>query len=200
MRERDWPALLVAAARRDLETRTRLAGSDALFDGYHPEMEALHLENGALLEQALDALGAWPVRSKYGDEVAGAAFMIAQHAISRPALQRRVLSLLLAAAEQGEINALDVAYLSDRIAVFEGRAQMFGTQFDWDAHGQLSPARVDDVGALDERRVSLGLPPIAETTAQMRAAAAAEGEQAPADLPQRRAAFEAWAKRVGWRS
>lgn len=196
----DFPAPLIAAARRDMETRARLAAGGALFQGYHPEMEAVHLENAALLERAIDALGGWPVRSKYGDEAAGAAFLIAQHAISCPALQRRALALLLDAVAPGDASVLDTAYLCDRIAVFEGRPQLFGTQFDWDERGLLSPALCAEPQALDERRASVGLPPMAETVAHMRANAAAEGERAPPDLAQRRAEFEAWARRVGWRS
>ena len=195
----DWAALLIAAAQRDAQTRARLARTGALFDGYHPEMEAMHLENAALLERAIEAIG-WPGRANVGDEGAGAAFMILQHAISRPNLQRRGLALILEAIPQGQANALDAAYLSDRIAVFEGREQSFGTQFDWDAHGLLSPAPVRDPASVDERRASVGLPPMAETIAHMRAGAAAERERPPADLERRRAEFEAWARRVGWRA
>lgn len=198
--EDEWRARLIAAAQRDYEVRARLARNGALFDGYHPEMEAVHIENARLLEQAIDAIGGWPVRSKFGDDGAGAAFTIAQHAISVPALQRRALALLLDAAEHGEVNVIDTAYLSDRIAVFEGRNQIFGTQFDWDAAGQLSPAPIADLLRVDERRASVGLPPLAEIVAAMRANAAAEGERPPPDLTQRRADFEAWARRVGWRA
>jgi hypothetical protein len=195
----DWAALLIAAARRDATTRARLARTGALFDGYHPEMEAVHLENAALLERAIEAIG-WPGRAKVGDEGAGAAFMILQHAISKPDLQRRGLALILEAIPEGQANPLDAAYLSDRIAVFEGREQRFGTQFDWDAEGLLSPAPIRDPSGVDDRRASVGLPPMAETIAHMRAGAAAERETAPADLQQRRADFEAWARRVGWRA
>lgn len=195
----DWAAQLIAAARNDEATRARLARTGALFDGYHPEMEAVHLENAALLERAIEAIG-WPGRAKVGDEAAGAAFMILQHAISRPDLQRRGLALILEAIPEGQANALDAAYLSDRIAVFEGREQTFGTQFDWDANGLLSPSPIRDPAGVDERRASVGLPPMAETIAHMRASAAAERETAPTDLQQRRADFEAWARRVGWRA
>jgi len=195
----DWSAKLVAAARKDAETRARLASTGELFDGYNAEMEAVHLENAALLERAIDAIG-WPGRAKVGDEGAGAAFMILQHAISRPDLQRRALELILEAIPEGQANALDAAYLSDRIAVFEGGEQTFGTQFDWDADGLLSPAPIRDPAGVDERRASVGLPPMAETIAHMRAGAAAEGQAAPADLEQRRADFETWARRVGWRA
>jgi hypothetical protein len=194
----DWQSQLVAAARRDAETRARLAATGTLFRGYHPEMEAVHLENAALLERAIAAIG-WPGRSKVEDEGAAAAFMILQHAISRPDLQRRGLALILDAVERGDANPLDAAYLSDRIAVFEGREQTFGTQFDWDSNGLLSPAPIRDAHTVDDRRASVGLPPLDEVIAHMRAAAAAESD-APADLAQRRADFETWARRVGWRA
>lgn len=199
MSEPDWRALLIAAAHKDVETRTRLAQSGALFNGYHPEMEAVHNANADLLERVFAALG-WPGRERFGEEGAAAAFLILQHAIGRPALQRRGLALMLDAIPLGQANALDAAYLSDRIAIFEGGEQTFGTQFDWDANGQLSPAPTRDPVHLDERRASVGLPPMTETIAHMRAGAAAEGERAPVDLAQRRAEFEAWARRAGWRA
>jgi len=195
----NWGPLLVEAARRDLETRTRLAASGDLFGGYHPEMEAVHDANAALLRRVFDTIG-WPGRRDYGDDGAGAAFLILQHAIGHPDLQRRGLALILDAIPEGQANPLDAAYLSDRIAIFEGREQTFGTQFDWDANDQLSPAPVRDPETLDERRASVGLPPMAETIAHMRAKAAAEGETAPTDLVKRRADYEAWARKAGWRA
>lgn len=196
----DWRSLLITAAQRDFATRTRLAQTGELFaDGYHPEMEAVHDENAALLTRAFDTLG-WPGRALLGDEGASAAFFILQHAIGHPTLQRRGLALMLDAIEHGQANALDAAYLSDRIATLEGRPQTFGTQFDWDADGLLSPSPIAEPEGVDDRRASVGLPPMAETIAHMRANAAAEGDHAPADLAQRRAGYEAWARRVGWRA
>lgn len=199
MAEPDWRAELIAAARRDAETRARLVASGTLFDGYHPEMEAVHAENAALLERAFNALG-WPGRGKLGDDGAAAAFIILQHAISRPDLQRRGLELMLEAIPLGEANPIDAAYLSDRIAVFEGREQSFGTQFDWNPSGQLAPAPIRDAANVEERRASVGLPPLVDSITEMRARAAAEGELPPSDIERRRAAFEAWARRVGWRA
>lgn len=195
----NWGPLLVAAAQRDLETRARLVENGDLFGGYHPEMEAVHDENAALLARAFDGIG-WPGRRDFGDDGAGAAFLILQHAIGHPDLQRRGLALILDAIPEGQANPLDAAYLADRIAIFEGAEQTFGTQFDWDANGQLSPAPVRDPDTLDERRASVGLPPMAETIADMRANAAAEGDSAPPDLAERRVAYEAWARKAGWRA
>jgi hypothetical protein len=195
----DWRTLLIEAAREDLRVRAELAATGALFEGYNADMERVHLANADLLERAIVAIG-WPTRSKVHDDGAGAAFLIAQHAISRPDLQRRALAFVLDAIPLGEANPLDAAYLSDRIATFEGRPQLFGTQFDWDVNGVLSPSPIADPESVDDRRASVGLPPMAETIASMRANSAAEGETAPADLAQRRADFEAWARKVGWRA
>lgn len=194
----DAKAQLIAAALRDRETRARLAQSGALFDGYNPEMEAVHLENAALLEGVIAALG-WPDRARFGDDGAAAAFLIAQHAISRPDLQRAALAHILDGVERGAASLIDAAYLADRIAVFEGRPQRFGTQFDWDADGALSPAPILAPEGVDARRAEIGLPPMAEAIAAMRAQASAEGAGPPRDLQARRAAFEAWARKTGWR-
>ena len=193
-----WRAKLVDMALRAHDTRARLAAEGALKDGYHPEMEAQHLAAADLLDDVFDAIG-WPGPAQVGDEGAAAAILILQYAISRPPVQRRGLELMLDAIPHGQANAMDAAFLADRIAVFEGRPQIFGTQFDWDENGQLAPAPVKEAETLDERRASVGLPPLADTLAEMRAGAAAEGETAPADLTERRAAFAAWARKAGWR-
>lgn len=195
----DWAARLIAAARRDIEVRARLAASGELFEGYHPDMEAVHGENAALLAQAFEAIG-WPGRHALGDDGARAAFLILQHAIGHPDLQRRGLALMLEAIPHGQASTLDAAYLSDRIAVHEGRAQTFGTQFDWDVNGQMSPSPVHDPATLDERRATVGLPPISDSIAEMRARVAAEGERPPPDMAERRAKYEAWARKAGWRA
>lgn len=173
--------------------------SGDLFVGYNPEMEALHIENAALLSEAIDTIG-WPGRAKLQDDGAAAAFMILQHAISVPELQRRGLEMMLEAIPDGQANLIDAAYLTDRIAMYEGRLQTFGTNFDWDANGQLSPSPINNPAQVDERRAEIGLPPLADSIAEMRATAAAEGAKPPADLAQRRAQFEAWLHRVGWRA
>ena len=192
-----WRDALLRAAEKDYETRARLVREGTLFDGYNSEMEAVHLENAVLLEQVFDAIG-WPDRARLEDDGAAAAFIILQHAISRPDLQRRGLALMLDAIPRGDANMMDAAYLSDRIAVFEGRPQLYGTQFDW-FEGELSPAPIADPEDVERRRASVGLPPLAEVTAYHRANAAEEGAGPSPDIEARKAGFETWARRVGWR-
>lgn len=195
--EPKWREALLRAVERDYEVRARLVREGTLFDGYHPEMEAVHLRNATLLEEVLDAIG-WPGRARLGDDGAAAAFIVLQHAISRPDLQRRGLAMMLEAIPRGEASMMDAAYLSDRIAVFEGRPQLYGTQFDWFG-GELAPAPIAEPDEVDARRAAVGLPPLAEVAASLRQRASDEGDGPPPDIDARRAGFDAWAKRVGWR-
>lgn len=187
---------LVALAAHDLETRERLAADGSLFDGYHPEMQAVHEANARALETIIDAVG-WPSPRLAGKDGAEAAWLIAQHAIGLPHFQRRCLALLEAAVAAGEAPAWQMAMMLDRILTFEGRPQVYGTSFDWDARGQLSPRPIADPAGVDERRAEVGLEPLAEATARIRIRDAAHGP--PADLADREKGMDEWARSVGWR-
>ncbi len=90
--------------------------------------------------------------------------------------------------------------LDDRIRFFEGRPQRYGTQFDWDAEGNLSPGEVEDPQRLAERRLAVGLPPLEEQIKEARSRATSEGERPPADRRTYARAQDEWAARVGWRA
>ena len=188
---------LVAMAANDAAVRERLAADGSLFDGYHAEMQAVHDANAAVLEAIL-AGRAWPTRSLVGEDGAEAAWRILQHAIAQPNLLRRALPLLEAAAARGELPAWQPAFLSDRIRTFEGRPQIYGTQFDWDANGEMSPLPIEDPVEVDARRARIGLPPLAETIAHHRRHSGREPR--PNDPEARQRAMHEWAVRVGWRS
>jgi hypothetical protein len=190
---------LRALARADAETRERLAADGSLYGGYHPEMEAVHRANAARLRAIIEAHG-WPGRSLVGEDGAEAAWRVAQHAIGEPAFMRAVLPLLQKAIVQEEAPPWQAAYLEDRIHALEGRLQRFGTQFDWDEEGRMSPhPPIEDPEGVDARRAVVGLEPLAEATRKHRAQAAASGEPPAGDLAARRAEGEAWARRMGWR-
>jgi hypothetical protein len=157
-------------------------------------MEAVHRANAARLRALVDAHG-WPAWSKVGDEAASAAWRIVQHAIGEPDFQRAMLPVLAAAAEAGDVDPAEVAMLDDRIRVFEGRPQRYGTQVDWnDAGDAMVPmGTVDDPDTVDERRAAVGLPPIAWRQPPP------PDEPPPTDLAERRRDYEAWLRRTGWR-
>ncbi len=51
----------------------------------------------------------------------------------------------------------ELAYLTDRVRVNQGREQVFGTQMRSDANGMPIPQPIEDPERLDERRVAVGL-------------------------------------------
>lgn len=188
---------LLAMAAEDLAVRAELERSGALFEGYHPRMRAVHERNAVRLTAILDAHG-WPGRTLVGDEAAEAAWLVLQHAIGNPALQRRGLALLTSAAAAHDVPPAQVATLDDRIRVSEGRPQRYGTQFDWDERGSVSPLPIEDDVNVDARRAEVGLRPLAEQVERMRRDAAAAGEHAPKDWHARQAEIRAWRRVTGW--
>ena len=69
--------------------------------------------------------------------------------------------------EAGEASARDQAYLEDRVRIFSGQPQLYGTQFMYDKD-ELKPQPIEDPEHLDERRAAVGLGPFAEYEALMR--------------------------------
>jgi hypothetical protein len=89
--------------------------------------------------------------------------------------------------------------LEDRIRTFEGRGQRYGTQFDWDADGALSPLPLEDPEGVDARRGEIGLPPLAADLRRRREDIASSTERPPRDAERRRRVLEEWLRKVGWR-
>jgi ribosomal protein S18 acetylase RimI-like enzyme len=198
----DWAKVrdeLIAMARADLERRADLAANGSLFQGYNPHMRELHDRHASRLAEIAELHG-WPTVSRVGPEAAEAAWLIVQHAIAQPDVQRAALRAMQDAASTGDIPAWQPAMLEDRIRTFEGRPQRYGTQFDWDVSGELNPLPIEAPEGVDERRVALGLRPLADEIAAQRAAAAREGERAPGDWERRRREYTAWLSEVGWRT
>ncbi|MFO0636921.1 MAG: DUF6624 domain-containing protein [Nannocystaceae bacterium] len=136
-----------------------------------------------------------PRRSRVGEQAAGAAFRIVQHAIGEPAFMRAMLPLLREAAERGELPPAMVATLEDRICVFEGRPQRYGTQYDWDADGTaLVPDGRHRRAARRRRASGRGWPASAGVATRAAAGRASASRSRGAD-----AEAAAWATRVGWR-
>ena len=105
-------------------------------------------------------------------------------------VQRRCLKLLRISVGRGDADPKHAAYLDDRIAFNERRPQKYGTQFDWDQNGEMSPYDVDDFKAVDRRRRTLGMTPFAEHIAHMREQWRKSNERPPADWKARQREIE----------
>ena len=179
-------------AALDASVRAELAADGSLFDGYHPRMEAVHRQNATRLAGILEDHG-WPSELLVGSEAAKAAWLIAQHAIGEPDFQRRCLGLLVEAAAQGEVPAWQPAMLEDRIRMFEGRPQVYGTQLEADDEGKLRPYWIEDSSRVAELRRLVGLGPLDEVPGRAERVMSAEQRSA------HEREYQAWLRRVGWR-
>ncbi len=188
---------IISLKNADLELRDQLIRSGELGNGYHKEMQALHHKNAEILEEIIDHIG-YPATEKVGTEASEAAWLVIQHAIGSPDFMRKCLKLLENSVSKTKVETINMAYLSDRIAVFEGRPQLYGTQFDWDENGQLSPNPCDHPDQVNERRIVLGLNLLEEQTRIIRNRARKENRYPPEDLKQRNEEMQAWKKSVGW--
>lgn len=185
---------LIALAEEDDRVRAELAAAGELHQGYAPRMEAVHRRNAAELEAILARVG-WPGKSLVGEEGASAAWLILQHAIGNPALQRRCLPLLEDAVARGEAEPAQAAYLEDRIRFYERRPQRYGTQFDWDENGAMSPWNLENAEQVEGYRRAVGLEPLADVVRRMRDATR---DVTPPDFSTRQAEFQIWRESVGW--
>jgi hypothetical protein len=190
---------LLAMQAEDERVRGELEQTGELFDGYNPQMEAVHLKNAARLEELLAEHG-WLGKTLVGEDAAEAAWLIVQHAISRADLQRKFLPLLKINIERGENPAWQAAYLEDRILSFEGKPQIYGTQFDWNERDAMSPNEIVEPEKIDERRAAVGLEvPYSEVVKGHNEAVRKTNEKPPVNYDERQREFEEWARKTGWR-
>ena len=104
----------------------------------------------------------WPGRRLVGDEGSHGAWLMLQHADRDTALQRTAMQLLETAVRDNDASRRDLAYLTDRVRVAEGRPQVYGTQLQYDNRGCASPKPSEEPAQLDARRASVGLEPVAQ--------------------------------------
>lgn len=91
----------------------------------------------------------WPLSGDVGRDGASAAWFLAQHADGDPAFQRLCLELVQA-LPAGEVDAVRVAMLTDRVMLKEAGIQRYGTQWlgrdgDWVPQPLENPAEVDNL-------------------------------------------------------
>lgn len=111
----------------------------------------------------------WPVASRYGWEASEAAWLLTQHADSDPSFQKQTLPMLERAVLAGEAKGGHLAYLSDRLAVAEGKPQLYGTQFRTE-NCKVVLAPIDSREAVNRRRSAIaGMPSLEAYEASARA-------------------------------
>ncbi len=144
------------------------------------------------LKQIIHLWG-WPTISRVGRRASRAAWLIVQHSDHDHLFQRRYLDFMREAHRSDEVDPRDMAYLTDRVLIAEGRLQVYGTQvFDVRSDSVLSrmtggaldevlrcrertvcprlplqPMPIRDPGAVDDRRRGVGLQPLSDYIRQL---------------------------------
>jgi len=124
---------------------------------------AIDAKNVARLVEILEAHG-WPGSTLVGETACKSAFLVLQHADL--ATQKRYLPLLREATAAGEIETTALPMLEDRVRMREGRDQLYGSQLVHGEDGKPALWPIEDEAHVDERRASVGLPPLAEYLAR----------------------------------
>jgi len=144
----------------DMRVRQELLESGDLGGSYIPRMEAVHIRNAGRLRQLI-AFHGWPDEAIAGKDGAEAAWFVVQHAIGEPEFQREMLRLLQACAGAKRVPRWHAAYLEDRIAMYEGRPQRYGTQWLGDPiDGRTRPWTLAEPDRVNELRSEMGLGPL----------------------------------------
>ncbi|MBT2622548.1 DUF6624 domain-containing protein [Chryseobacterium sp. ISL-6] len=181
----------------DLEFRNQLIQKGQFGEGYNEEMEKLHNKNAEILNDIVDSIG-YPTIDKVGKEASEAAWLIIQHSIGKPVFMKKCAELLKKAVDENKADPKNLAYLTDRIAVFEGKPQLYGTQFDWNENGELVPNSFDDLIKVNQRRKLIGLNTLEDQIVLIQHRVKNENQTPPKDFNQRKNDSDEWKKKVGW--
>jgi hypothetical protein len=153
------------ALRRELLEMVRVdqaARAQAVTAGFAAadveRVQEIDRKNTARLHEIVARRG-WPGNSIACEDGAHAAWLLVQHADHDRAFQRECLILLERAIKAGEASPTDLAYLTDRLLVAEGKPQLYGTQFQT-AGGAPAPHPIADEADVDRRRAEVGLGPL----------------------------------------
>ena len=156
---------LVRMVEEDQAAR-RAAGAAGFQDAAANErMKAVDVKNTTRMKEII-AQNGWPTKALVGERASRGAFLLVQHADLDPAFQRQCLPMLEKAVAAGEGSPQDLAFLTDRVLVAEGKPQRYGSQFH-NVDGKLALRPIEDEANVDARRAAVGLEPLAEYIARM---------------------------------
>ncbi|MCB0516187.1 MAG: DUF6624 domain-containing protein [Chitinophagales bacterium] len=114
--------------------------------------------------EILDQYG-WVGPDKVGEAANQTLFLVIQHADL--ATQQKYLPMMRAAVKNNNASSKSLALLEDRVALGEGRRQIYGSQIGYDNDTNTSfVLPLDDPDNVDKRRAEAGLGPISEYVIQ----------------------------------
>ena len=153
-------SVLLVMAEVDQEVRAELLnkGFGNLDSQDMAHQNAVDEANIKILSKLIDDYG-WPTEEMVGLDGVSAAFLIVQHA--GHAFQKKMLPMIKASFERGDLNGSDYALLQDRVLVGDGLPQRYGSQASLE-NGFIVLFPIEDERNVDRIRASLGLEPLAD--------------------------------------
>lgn len=154
---------LVAMRSPELARYRRAAPPESRDPALHAHIQRIDAAHVARLKAIVHAHG-WPTFERVGERAASAAVLTAQYAGHDPDFLEDAIERMTPLARTGEVSAPYVALLTDRLRVYKGQKQVFGTQVrvTLDPYGLpiVNPTTpIEDPDRLDHRRAEFGLPP-----------------------------------------
>ncbi|WP_400192970.1 DUF6624 domain-containing protein [Hymenobacter sp. B81] len=123
-------------------------------------MDVIDARNLRRITALLDAHG-WPSKAAVGNTGTQTVFLVLQHS-DLPTLQK-YFPLAQQAAEQGNLAKSELALMQDRLLMWQGKGQLYGSQVVRNPNtGKLEFAPIEDETRVDERRATVGLGPLAD--------------------------------------
>jgi hypothetical protein len=108
----------------------------------------------------------WVGKDKIGKLANNTFFLVIQHSDLKT--QQKYLPLMRTAVKEGKTEAAWLALLEDRVAIGEGRKQIYGSQTNWDKKTKKAYVLpIEDPDNVDKRRAEAGLDPLAHYLKQM---------------------------------
>lgn len=129
------------------------------------EMRAIDRDNTERVKEIVLAHG-WPGPELVGADGTFAVWLFVQH--STPEFQKEMLPRVEKAYRDQKLPGSSYALLLDRVRVHEGKPQVYGSQGRWE-NGVLGLQPIEDEANVDQRRKEVGLGPLAEYLAGLRA-------------------------------
>jgi len=127
---------------------------------YWDKMRRIDRENEKAVTKILDEHG-WLGSDVVGEKGNTTLFLVIQHAPID--VQQKYLPMMRQAVKDGKARGSSLALLEDRVLLRTGNKQIFGSQIGRDPETfQSYVMALEDPLNVDERRASVGLPPIAE--------------------------------------
>lgn len=165
----------------DLQAQSKVSGNDALMlkrklESIYDDDQKYRQSSDWKMMLKMDSINqiavigileeyGWVHQDIVGKKGSGALFLVIQHA-DLP-IQEKYLPVLRDAVKSGAARKDDLALLEDRVLMRQGKKQVYGSQVVKGPNGNWVVHPIEDPEHVDERRLEIGLLPIADYLSRM---------------------------------